>query len=277
MKKVVFITGASSGIGLLTAMRAAAEGHRVIAGIRNREKRKHVIEKAEACGVRERLELVPLDVTEPEQVKDAVRLALDTHGRIDVLINNAGYARGGFAEELPVSDYRAQFETNVFGLMETTRRVIPHMRERKSGTIINISSVSGRIGFPAMSPYVASKFAVEGYSECLRLELLPHGVYVSLIEPGPYKTGIWDRALQEIKDEPSAYDAWKRKLLSHVEHTKENAEDPGEVAEVILRIIRSKRPGFRYPVGRKTKWSLALKALLPWRMLEKAVTKQMDA
>ncbi len=176
-KPVVLITGASSGFGLLSSIALANAGYHVVATMRDITKGT-ALQKYIQTGT---MEVIELDVTKHEELNVTIEQLINRLGKVDVLINNAGYAEGGFVEDVTMEQYRDQFETNFFGLIAVTKAVLPYMRERKQGKIINISSVSGRFGFPSLSPYVSSKYAVEGFSESLRLEMLPYGVFVSFL------------------------------------------------------------------------------------------------
>ncbi len=275
-KRVVFITGASSGFGFATSLRLAQEGYRVAASMRDLRNGAPLLDAAERQGVAGRIECVRLDVTDPESVHQAVGGVVEKYGTIDVLINNAGYAQGGFVEELDLEAWKRQFETNFFGMVTVTRSVLPVMRTNRRGIIVNISSISGRVGFPGMGPYVASKFAVEGFSESLRLEMLPYGVYTVLIEPGAYKTNIWSKGLNafEVKRDSPYYEQ-ALSMIRSVETVAEHAGDPAEVAETIARAIQARRPKLRYPVGGGVKAGLLAKALLPWKWLELVMEKRL--
>lgn len=188
-KKTAIVTGSSSGFGLLCAVELALKGFTVIATMREVNKSKPLLERAKEQKVDNLIHVHPLDVTSTESINLFKTLLVD-YPSVDVLVNNAGFALGGFSEELSIENYRLQFETNFFGLIAVTQAVLPLMRAKKHGRIINMSSISGRIGFPGLSAYVASKHALEGYSESLRLELKPFGIDVSLIEPGSFQTNI---------------------------------------------------------------------------------------
>ncbi len=181
--KTAIVTGSSSGFGELIAIELARSGFKVIATMRNLNKKEHLLKLAAAENVIDKITVFPLDVTMQESV-EKFKGFVQSLVSVDVLVNNAGYAQGGFSEELTVDEYRSQFETNFFGVIAVTQAVLPVMRRQGSGKIINMSSISGRFGFPGLSPYVSSKHALEGYSESLRLELKPFGIDVILIEPG---------------------------------------------------------------------------------------------
>jgi NAD(P)-dependent dehydrogenase (short-subunit alcohol dehydrogenase family) len=274
MKPVVLITGTSSGFGYLFSVALAKHGYQVMASMRDLERSqnlKTLIEKEKL----ENIEIIKLDVTQLDEVKEAVSDIINRVGHIDVLINNAGYVEGGFAEELTIEDYRNQFETNFFGLVAVTKAVLPSMRKRGNGRIINISSVSGRVGFPILSPYVASKFAVEGFSESLRLELLPFGIYVTLIEPGSFKTEVWGKGL--VKKEGWTDSPYYRKLagmMAEIEKSAQNAGDPREVVDLLVRVIEAKRPKLRYLIGKGVNQYMCLKNVLPWEWIERQLLKR---
>jgi NAD(P)-dependent dehydrogenase (short-subunit alcohol dehydrogenase family) len=268
-KPVAFVTGASSGFGLLTSVRLAKQNYRVIATMRDPDKSGELLERARAAGVTKEIEIHRLDVTDSEAIRQVVDETLKRYERIDVLVNNAGFAVGGFVEEVPMEDWRRQMETNFFGLVEMTKAVIPAMRSRQSGIIINISSISGRVGFPGYAPYAASKFAVEGFSESLRHELGPFGVKVVLVEPGAYRTPIWDKGLKQIKNpEHSPYKNRLQAIMSYSRRSGETAPDPQKVADIIGKLAGKRSPGLRYPMGQGAVLALWTKALLPWKWFE---------
>lgn len=273
--KVVLITGASSGFGRMASVALAKDGWRVAASMRDLAKAKPLLEEAERERVGRLVSVFRLDVTDPDSVGGAVGQIIGRYGRIDVLINNAGYAAGGFLEETDVEVWKRQFETNVFGLLRVTKAVIPHMRARGEGKIINIGSISGRIGYPALGPYASSKFALEGLSESLRLELLPFGIHVVLLEPGSYKTEIWSKGMASFVANPdSPYYDLAQNVLREVKQTAEQAGDPREVVDLLRRVVNEKSPDLRYPVGKGVKAFLMLKSALPWKWLERAAVKR---
>ncbi|BDG47249.1 oxidoreductase [Parageobacillus sp. KH3-4] len=273
---VAFVTGASSGFGLLTSVALAGEGYRVLASMRNLKNRGRLEAAAKEAGVTDRIEIIQLDVTDFSTVETVIQDVIRRYGRIDLLVNNAGYAAGGFTEELAIEEWRRQFETNFFGLVAVTKAVLPSMRERRSGKIVNISSISGRIGFPSMGPYVASKFAVEGFSESLRLEMMPYGVHVVLIEPGSYKTDIWSKGLGAVTIHPnSPYVKEMEAILKYVNQIADTAPAPDEVIRQIVQVAKSPSPKLRYPVGKGVKLGIVLKNMLPWKWWERMVAKRL--
>lgn len=277
---IAFITGASSGFGQLAAVALARQGFTVIATMRNLAKQEPLLQLAKQADVIDRIECMELDVTDSRQIGHAVDEVIRRHQRIDVLVNNAGLALGGMVEEIPLENWREQMETNFFGLVAMTQAVLPHMRARRSGKIINVSSISGRIGFPGLAPYAASKFAIEGFSESLRMELLPHGIHVALVEPGSYKTNIWSNGIERLsvrdaKDDHSPYRQQLEAILAYTRQTADQAGDPQEVAAVIAKIAQTKSPKLRYLIGRGTRISAWGKAILPWSWFERIVLRQL--
>jgi short-subunit dehydrogenase len=263
----ILITGATAGIGRHAALALARAGHRVFATGR-REAALETL-RAEAQGTS--LETLTLDVTSPSSIADAkleIERRTKGHG-IDVLVNNAGYGLVAPLEVVTDADLRAQFETNVFGLMAVTRAFLPAMRERGAGRIINVSSVGGRMTFPLMGGYHASKYALEALSNALRLELEPIGIHVSIIEPGPILTEFNDRALESAgKDQaPGAPYAsvlaradWIRAQL------EKTAVGPRPVVNAIFKAIESRRPRARYLAPFSMHFAIVLMALLPTRV-----------
>lgn len=274
-RPIALITGASSGFGMHASVALVKAGFQVIASMRDIARRGPLDKIASMYIAGGQMEVISLNVTSPSQIREAILSIIERHGRIDLLLNNAGYACGGFVEEISSEEWRKQFDVNVFGLIDVTRAVIPHMREQKSGRIINLSSISGRFGFPGLSPYAASKHAVEGFSESLRLEMLPFHVQVILIEPGSYRTSIWEKGMQERRfDEASPYAAQMKQLLHHVESIVEKAPAPDEVIATIVHAATTPKPRFRYPVGRGVALTIAAKNWLPWKWIERIVTKR---
>lgn len=276
-KGIAVVTGASSGFGMLTALELAERGFQVIATMRNIEKGELLLKTAEKLRVKSLIEVSQLDVTSDESI-DKFKAFMKDKGTVDVLVNNAGFAGAGFVEEIPVEEYRKQFETNFFGLIAVTQACLPLMREKRKGKIINVSSISGMIGFPGLSPYVASKHALEGWSECLRLEMKPFGVEVSLVQPGSFKTNIWSSGKQitEKSLQPdSPYYSLMKKIDSQLKKGEKNFGDPQEVAKQIADIAEDKAPSLRYPIGKGVKLSLFLKKNLSWKSWEKTFLKQL--
>ena len=276
-KPVVLITGASSGLGFAMALRFAAEGYRVIAGIRQITTHSELVERAEQQGISEFINCQQVDVTDEAQVDRLVKWVEEHYGQLDVLVNNAGIAVGGMVEEVPIEALRDQLEINFFAVVRLTQKVLPLMRKQQSGTIMNISSISGCIGFPGYAPYCASKFALEGFSEALRLELLPFGIRVVLIEPGAYKTSIWQKGFAGMHTRPSSpYQSLLEAVLQYSCQAAETAPEPDEVARKAVQIAALSSPKLRYPIGNGVLASLIGKAVLPWRWYERIVLKMLN-
>ncbi|MBH0228886.1 SDR family oxidoreductase [Halobacillus yeomjeoni] len=274
--KTVVITGASSGFGYLTALKCAEKGFRVIATMRNMEKASVFQSDRITREVRERIEVWQLDVTKSFSIQE-FNARIQQLDRLDVLVNNAGFALGGFVEQVPIDDYRRQFETNFFGLVQVTQAVLPVMRRQKSGKIINVSSVSGLIGFPGLSAYVSSKHALEGFSESLRFEVKPFGIDVALVEPGSYQTNIWSTGMEvpdQIHDPDSPYSEYTKGLWKAL--NRESHGDPSHVASLMTKLASKDRvKKLRYPIGAGVRVNLLLKRILPWSWLEKSVLKKL--
>jgi len=281
--KTVLITGASSGFGLLTTVTLARRGWRVLATMRDLKRREKLENAARAAGVLDRIEFIALDVTDNAKIAelavsisaridavdeanaDSPRLA-----RLDAIINNAGFAMAGFAEDVSDAELRRQFDTNFFGAAAVTRAFLPLMRRQGSGHVVMISSISGRMGFPGVSSYSASKFALEGWAETLRLEMKPLGVQIVLVEPGSFETDIWTRNAifsARSQDENSPNAARTSRLMNSREARKLKA-DPQVVADGIAAILDKPRPRLRYVFGKDAKLGLLLKCVLPSKVLE---------
>ncbi|MGK8828873.1 oxidoreductase [Bacillus paranthracis] len=274
-KKVAIITGSSSGFGLLTTLELAKKDYLVIATMRNLEKQANLLSQATQLNLLHNITVQQLDITDQNSIH-TFQLFLKEINRVDLLINNAGYANGGFVEEIPVEEYRKQFETNLFGAISITQLVLPYMRVQQSGKIINISSISGQVGFPGLSPYVSSKHALEGWSESLRLEVKPFGIDVVLVEPGSYNTNIWEVGKQlatNQSDTTSPYKEYMDKIQKHINSGSDTFGNPIDVANKIVEIAESKRTNLRYPIGKGVKFMIFAKKILPWRLWEYLVLR----
>jgi NAD(P)-dependent dehydrogenase (short-subunit alcohol dehydrogenase family) len=266
LSKVILITGCSSGIGSATAEFFADEGWNVVATMRHPEGRETKLKG------HENVDLVHLDVTEPDSIKSAVKFTLEKHGRIDVLVNNAGYAVEGVFESTTPEMVRKQFETNVLGLMAVTRAVLPSMREQKEGTIINIASVGGRVAFPLYSVYNSTKFAVEGFSEGLSYELRPLNIKVKIIEPGIIGTDFYDRSMVVAKkDGLTDYDGFVGSAMKAVKGSEAAASPPEIIALCINRAVTDGSWRLRYHAGKHAGTVLALRKILPERMFDSMI------
>jgi len=242
MKKTVLITGASSGFGRATVKVFAKQGWNVIASMRSPEK------ETELSGI-EGILVTRLDVTDKGSIQEAIQAGIRKFGAIDVLVNNAGYGAIGVLEAAPEDVIRQQFEVNLFGLIEVTKGVLPYMRARQSGVIINVSSVGGRMTFPFCSLYHATKFAVEGLTESLQYELDPLGIHVKIVEPGGYKTDFAGRSMSLYG--AGGLDGYQErfdKLLKRLDQWP-MSENIGEVADVIFEAATDGAEKLRYPVG----------------------------
>lgn len=270
MGELVLITGASSGIGLATALACAAAGHSVVATMRNVERRGTLEEAAKARGVRVFVE--QLDVTH-EGAGAKVRELVLKYGPVYALVNNAGIAVGGAFEEQSAEDVRDQFDTNVLGLMEVTRAVLPAMRAARRGRVINVSSISGRVAFPLLSVYAATKHAVEGFSEGLRWELSPFGVQVVSVAPGTVKTPIFfeNQRRGALVSEDGPYSAMGAAVEKIILGGAEKAPSPETVGAAIARLIDDPSPPFRILVGREARTLATLRRVLPDRVFSLAM------
>lgn len=248
-KKVAIVTGSSSGIGLETSLMLAENGFNVYATMRDLSKSEKIRKMADNKKLP--IEVGQLDVTSEQSVENAISAIVESEGQIDVLVNNAGYGLMGPAEELTIDELREQFETNLFGVLRTTKKVLPVMRKNQQGTIINMSSIVGKIGIPTMSGYVSSKFALEGLMESMRYELEPFGIKVVLIEPGVIKTNFLNSSVfaKKALKETSPYRTLIQKVGEGFSARFENGALPIEVAKAILQAATSTKPDIRYSVG----------------------------
>ncbi|HLU65176.1 MAG TPA: SDR family oxidoreductase [Kofleriaceae bacterium] len=264
-KPTVLITGATAGIGRHAALHLAARGFRVIATGRNTAALASLTAEAEG-------ELTPLrlDVTDPASIAGAVEVVdRITAGRgVDVLVNNAGYGDIAPLEEMSDADLRAQYETNVFGLMAVTRAFLPRMRERGAGRIINVSSLGGTFTLPLFGAYNSTKYAVESLSDALRLELRPFGVHVSLIEPGPIRTSFSSHSLRSAARydrDDSPYAPVLRRFMRLTERTDRMAPGPIATSRAILHAASARRPRPRYKLTLSSRLAVAFMRALPTR------------
>lgn len=272
--KTAVITGASSGIGLLTAVELARSGFQVIATMRELARRTGLEQAAGLAGVSPYIDIRRLDITDFDLIPSLVESVIRDFGRVDVLVNNAGFAVAGFAEDLTLGEIRSQFETNFFGHVAMSKAVLPVMRQQKSGHIIMISSVSGLHAAPTVSSYSASKFALEGWSEALRLEVNRLGIKVVLVEPGSFQTDIWTRNAyigQKVLDGSSPNRERGQKMRDRIQSIPKR--DPILVAKTIAQIARDPNPRLRYLVGNDARTQLWLKRILPWKWHEKLVAR----
>jgi NAD(P)-dependent dehydrogenase (short-subunit alcohol dehydrogenase family) len=270
--KIAVITGASSGFGLLTSIELAKDGFCVVASMRDLGRRQSLDHAADAAGVRDRIDIRQLDVTHFDAIPAFVDAVVRDYERIDVLVNNAGFAVAGFIEDLKLDEIRLQFESNFFGAVAMTQAVLPTMRRQRSGHIIQLSSISGLHGAVTLSSYSASKHALEGWSESLRMEVHGLGIKIVLVEPGAFQTDIWTRgAVMGEKAKKETSPNFQRSLRMRDRVQKIPKRDPIEVARAIAAIAQDPNPKLRYLVGRDAKIQLALKRILPWKWHEKLI------
>src|SRR5918911_2379805 len=247
--KVAIVTGSSTGIGYETSLALARNGFLTYATMRNLNKAENI--KSVATKESLPLHVTQLDVTDDASVKNAVEEVLYKEGRINILVNNAGYGLNGALEDLSMDEIKAQYETNFFGLIRVTQAVLPTMRRRKSGTIVNISSGAGRFGFPSGSAYVSTKFAVEGLSESISYELEPFGIKVVIVEPGVIRTNFFDGLVvaKKSQDPNSPYSQIMKKIGTSFEELMKNSSSPDLVANVVLKAVKDENPNLRYLAG----------------------------
>jgi len=269
-KKVVLVTGASSGIGKSTALQLISEGHKVYGAARRVEKMK---ELEEAGG-----KALEMDVTSEEQMKNAVAQIIEENGHIDVLVNNAGYAIYGAVEDTTIDDARRQFEVNIFGLARMTQLVLPYMRKRKSGTIINISSMGGKMYTPLGAWYHGTKHALEGWSDCLRLELKQFNIDVVIVEPGIITTEfgevLSDPLMERSGEGPYSKLANAVSASTKQSYEKGGGSSPQVIANVISKAITTKNPKTRYVAGKLAKPLMFIRKYFGDRIFDKAVMSQ---
>lgn len=246
-RPVSVVTGANSGIGRATAIHLAAQGHRVFGTVRSADKAGKLLAMAADHGVE--LELVELDIADDESVRAGFTRVLEaTDGVVDVLVNNAGVGGNAVAEECPTELYLDVMNINLCGAVRCLQQVVPGMRARGRGAIVNITSVAGRIAAIAQSPYVASKWAFEGLSEGLAQELAPFGIRVAIVEPGVTKSAIFAKNI-DAPNQSGAYDAAYRRLFQFYAAGMAHATDPFEVAAVIHHAVTTDTPQLRYAVS----------------------------
>ncbi len=255
---VILITGASSGLGKACAEYLASKKDLIVYGTSR---------KVSATLHPSPFTLLPVDVTQSTSVRAAVQHIIDKHGRIDAVINNAGMGIGGAIELATEEEIRLQMQTNFMGVVNVCNAVIPHMRQAGGGKIVNISSIGGVMGIPFQGFYSASKFAVEGYSETLSLELHPFNIKVVLVEPGDFATGFTaNRIVSQQTKSSEHYAAAFTKCLAVIEKEENGGQQPIKLAKVMYKIIKAKRPKFRYKVGNFVQINFArVKGFIPSR------------
>ncbi len=247
MTKVALVTGSSSGIGYETALLLARNGFDTFATMRNMNKSKEITEVSKKEDLP--LKVMQLDVNDDRSVADAINNILNEKKSIEVVVNNAGYGLMGSVEDNSLDEIKAQFDTNFFGAIRVIKEVIPIMRKQRTGTIVNVSSVAGRIGFPMGSAYVSSKFALEGLSESISYELKQFGIKIVLIEPGVINTNFAFVTPKKALEANSSYSQLMNKMEENLFSTIANGTPPKDVANVILHSITKESPEHRYLVG----------------------------
>jgi NAD(P)-dependent dehydrogenase (short-subunit alcohol dehydrogenase family) len=270
--KIALITGSSSGFGLLTSIELAKAGFRVVATMRDLSRRDRLDQAATGAGLGSQIDIRALDVTDFDSLPAFVDAVVRDYLRLDVLVNNAGFAVAGFAEDIKLEELRRQFETNFFGSVAMTKAALPTMRRQHSGHIIMVSSIAGLLGSVSVSSYSASKHALEGWSESLRLEVNALGIKVVLVEPGAYLTEIWTRGAvmgQKATQETSPNIQRILRMRDRIQALPKR--DPIEVARLIASIAQDPNPKLRYVVGRDANIQLAMKRILPWKRFEKVI------
>lgn len=257
MSRTILITGTSSGIGRATVKYFSERGWNVAATMRNPQKE---TELNKVKGVK----LYALDVQKQESIDSAISAAISDFGKIDVIVNNAGYGAVGAFEAASDEQIRRQFDTNVFGVMNVTRGILPHFRSKKAGTIINVTSMGGHLTFPLYSIYHATKWAVEGFSESLHYELRPFNIRIKNITPGPIKTDFYDRS-QDVfhKEGLNAYDNYVNAALKNSNEFGKNAPGPEVVAKTIWKAANSSSSKLRYASDLLGRFTLFSRKALP--------------
>lgn len=268
--KVVLVTGASSGIGKAAARQLLDDGFIVYGAARRIQKMKDLQEAGAT--------VLKMDITDDEDIKNVVRQIEEHHGGVDVLVNNAGYAVYGAVEDVYIEEARRQFEVNLFGLARLTQLVLPYMRRQQSGTIINMSSMGGKIYTLLGAWYHASKHALEGWSDCLRLEVAPFGIDVVIIEPGIIATEFGDAVSGPLTDPSSktAYAGLAKRAENAIQRSYEEGagSSPELVANTISKAISAKNPKTRYPAGSMAKPLLFLRKVLSDKLFDKLIMSQ---
>jgi len=268
-QKVILITGASSGIGYDTAIRLAQEGHKVYGAARRMERMMPLKEYG--------IMPLPMDVTDEQSISSAVTTLIEAEGRIDVLVNNAGYGMFGAIENVPIDEARKQLEVNVFGLARLTQLVLPYMREQHEGRIINLSSIAGRAVFYFGGWYHVSKYAVEAFSDALRMEVKPFGIHVVIIEPGAIKTN-WGIIAADHLSSTSAGTVYEEAAANEAHtlrtvYSSKMLPQPSVISKTICRAVRARNPRTRYHAGFGARTCLFLHHVLPTKWWDALVRR----
>ena len=243
--KVWFITGSNSGFGRSLTEAVLAKGDRVVATTRHTEEVEDLVKQYP-----DTVKVVSLDITKAEEISSAIDTALSTFGRVDVLVNNAGFGTLGAVEEIAEEQVRYQFEVNCFGTLNLTKAMLPHFRQRKSGHILNVSSVGGFTAFPGTGIYCATKFAIEGYSEALAKEIAPLGIKLTLVEPGAFRTEFAGDSLATPDQQIDDYEETAHKFVKMQEQSSgEQPGDPDKAAQAMIKVVESDNPPMRLVLG----------------------------
>ncbi len=269
-KKVALVTGASSGMGAATAKKLAEQGV-VVYGAARRVERMSELEKV---GIK----TLKLDLTDDKSIEATIKMIIKNEGRIDILVNNAGYGSYGPIEEVPIEEARRQFEVNIFGLARITQLVLPHMRKQQSGRIVNISSMGGKIYTPLGGWYHATKFALEGWSDCLRVETKQFGIEVVVVEPGGVATEWGDIAMDNLRSvaADTAYQSMANTLADASAGMKPKLTPADELGETIAHASLTENPKTRYVKGYLAKPILNMRKLMSDKMFDKAIMREVD-
>jgi len=273
MEKVALVTGSSSGIGLETVLALARDGYYTFASMRNVGKAgelEHAVKKENLP-----VEIIELDVDKEGSIISAIKKVLTKNGRLDVLVNNAGYGQFGCTEDLTIDDFRKQFETNFFSIVRIIQEVAPIMRKQNSGNIINISSVVGRMGLPGSPAYISSKFALEGLGECLRYELGQFGIKTTMIEPGVIKTNFFNSMKVPESKIDLKYKTLTDNILAGLKMMVEMGTAPSQVADVVIKAIHDDEMLPRYVVGTDAAMFMEAKKMKTDLEFEKYMSKEL--
>ncbi len=274
MEKVALVTGSSSGIGLETVLSLARDGYHTFASMRNPQKAgelEHAAKKENLA-----IKIIELDVDKEESIVSAIKKIVTDSGRLDVLVNNAGYGQFGCTEDLTIDDFRKQFETNFFSIVRIIQEVAPIMRNQNSGNIINISSVVGRMGLPGSPAYISSKFALEGLGECLRYELGQFGIKTTMIEPGVIKTNFFKSMKVPESNIDPKYKTLTDNILAGLKMMVEMGTAPSQVADVVMKAIHDEDQMLpRYVVGTDATMFLEAKKMKTDMEFEKYMSKEL--
>ncbi|MDQ3839674.1 MAG: SDR family oxidoreductase [Thermoproteota archaeon] len=275
-QRVAVVTGSSSGIGLETSLTLARNGFYTYATMHKveEEKSKPITDAAKNENLK--LQLIELDVDNDKSVTNAIDTIVDERKRVDVLVNNAGYGLGGPLEETSINEIKAQFETNFFGAIRAMQVVLPVMRKQRTGKIVNITSMGGRIAIPLSSPYHGSKFALEGLSESIRYELEPFDIKIILIEPGAVGSNFWKniKIAKSSSNTNSPYTQFGNQIMKVFKEMEQHAMNPSEVAKTILYAVTSDNPQLRYVVGEDAAKTIEARKNMSDKEFENLIKKQ---